>query len=112
MAEGTRSRSQPILTPSGQTDADPSAASGASLPEFLFTGLRGSDRLFVMAQNPANNYHWSKPIGPAFTVADLKRAIAILDAAEAMREALGLSAKDTTGVSDKGPGLENKDELA
>lgn len=63
--------------------------SGAILPDFMFTGLRDTERLYVMAQNPANNHHWSKPIGPVFTVAQLKRACAILDAAEALREALG-----------------------
>lgn len=57
--------------------------------EFLFDGLRSEDRLYVMAQSPANNYHWSTPIGPAFTVAELKRVLAVLDAAESMRDALG-----------------------
>jgi hypothetical protein len=64
--------------------------------EFMFTGLKADDRLFVMAQNPANYHNWSKPIGPHFTVAELKRALAILDAAEAMREALGPSGQDTS----------------
>lgn len=59
--------------------------------DFIFDGLLSTDRLFVMAQNPANSFHWSKPIGPTFTVAELKRACAILDAAEAMREALGVA---------------------
>lgn len=57
--------------------------------EFMFAGLKSDDPLYVMAQNPANYHHWSKPIGPHFTVAELKRACAILDAAEAMRKALG-----------------------
>lgn len=72
--------------------------------EFMFTGLKSDERLYVMAQNPANYHHWSKPIGPHFTVAELKRALAVLDAAEALREALGPSAADTSARQPQIPG--------
>ncbi|MFN4296762.1 MAG: hypothetical protein ACK4FB_07950 [Brevundimonas sp.] len=32
-------------------------------------------RLYVMAQNPANYHHWSKPIGPIVTAGELRDAL-------------------------------------
>jgi hypothetical protein len=33
------------------------------------------DRLIVMAQNPANHYHWSKPVGGHVSAAQLREIL-------------------------------------
>lgn len=43
--------------------------------EFALTGEPDGSRLVVMGQSPANNYHWSRSVGPAVSAAQLREIV-------------------------------------